>query len=262
MCLTIRNYFALQDDSEANSPDEPVSSPQILETHLSERASNSSKEETGSSGYHSEGSTKSEEKTELSKNKKTTDEPKDKPTSNSGDNNAEKERKEKPVENKNEITEKEEKKPSANSGNKLSSNNIKQSPVPKPPRLMTGSTPREAKAYINLEIEHSETAKVKRPKDDETKKNPDSENIKPSAENSANKTEIDKIVDSANATRQTATADRNTTLPLPRLAQSDKRKAPEPPVAPKNAESKQPPAKESEKDSTLEKKKGECDLHL
>ena len=264
MCLTIRNYLIpLQDDSEANSPDEPASSPQILETHLSERVSNSSKEETSSSGYHSEGSTKSEEKTELSKNKKTTDEAKDKPARNSGDYNAEKERSEKPIENKNEIMEKEEKKSSANSGNKSSTNNIKQSPVPKPPRLMTGSAPREAKAYINLEIEHSETAKVKKPKDDETKKNPDSENIKPSAENSANKTnEINKIADSANATKQTATANKNTTSPLPRLTPSDKRKAPEPPVAPKHTESKQPPAKESQKDSTLEKKKGECDLHL
>lgn len=247
MCLTVHNYFPLQDDSETNSPDEPASSPRVLETHVSERASNSSKEETSSSGYHSEGSTKSEEKTELSKSKKMADETKDKPGRNSGDDNVETERKEKPIENK--IPEKEEKS-SANSDNKSSSNNIKQSPVPKPPRLMTGSAQREAKPYINLEIEHSETARVKKIKDDDANKEPDSENVKPSAEKSANKTEINKTADSVNATQQTATTDRHTTSSLPKLAPSDKRKAPEPPEAPKTAE------------TTVERKKGECDLHL
>ena len=234
---------------------------------MGERASDSFRDETGSSGYVSEGSTdtKTDEKsqtngkTDFFQAKTAHDETKHKNEKVGGDYIHE--RKEKELKDNMESAEKEN--TSVPTDHKESPNDIQQAPVTKPPRLSSSS--REPKTYINLAIEPSGVPKMnsgKEPTKDNVKVNSESENVRLSVEKSPNNTELDDAPVKEKTGEQTNPVT-DTTTSLPRLASKDKRKAPEPPgtvQSAKNSNAKPPPVTEPKKSSTSEAKKGECDL--
>ena len=216
--------------------------------------SNSSKEETNSSGYVSEGSNdmKNEEKHELIKTSEITvnvdEKKKDLPKVETEDST-----------DKREDSEKLELETEENK-------TIKQSPVPKPPRLGTPNSARlDPQAYINFEIKPTDKEKADIKQDLEQ-----NETIKPSTDtkvpNDGPKMEHKTSRNESQNTNQLKTSslkntnkdentnqlDKRTTSTLPKLPSTDKRKAPEPPDLTTKEK------KMSEKGS----KKGECHLNF
>lgn len=145
---------------------------------------------------------------------------------------------------------------------------IKQSPVPKPPRLGTLNSARlDPQAYINFEIEPTESKSSKPDKTPDVKQDiPQNTSTETKVQNTEPKTEL-KTSTQVNAnkntnqlkTRSTENAiedentnqlERRTTSTLPKLPPTDKRKAPEPPGVAKNTKQM----------SVRGSKKGECDF--
>ena len=226
--------------------------------------SNSSREENNSSGYVSETSndTKNEEKPELKTSEITV---------NVDDKNKQ---------NKDIVDVKTEVSTDENKENlnvvKDENKTVKQSPVPKPPRLGTLTATRlDPQAYINIEIEPTDTktsgmtktesdekADAKQDLVENEKANTETkiENTQPKTElkntthedTNQHKTRSVENVNNDNVDKSTNKLEKHTTSTLPKLPQSDKRRAPEPPDGAKNTK------KISEKSS----KKGECNLNF
>ncbi len=224
--------------------------------------SNRSREENNSSGYVSEGSneTKTENKDELIK----TLEIKVNIDEKNGENKDNLKVKTEVETEENEKKENEDKPKTETEENKI----IKQSPVPKPPRLGTQNAARlDPQAYINFEIEPADKKTDKADTKQDTAQN---ENVNPSTDikvqNTEPKTELKtqknatentnqlktRSLENTNKDENTNQLEKRTTSTLPTLSSTDKRKAPEPPDATTNA--KQTSGKAS--------KKGECHLNL
>ena len=220
-------------------------------SQTSDDKSTSSREETNSSGYVSEGSneTKTEEKDELLQ------------TSEITVNIDEKKSEDRKVDTEESRDGKDKLKVETEE-----SKTIKQSPVPKPPRLGTQNSARlDPQAYINFEIEPTEKEKA-----DEANQKQDiaqNENVEPSTDikvqnnkpehktsrhETQNKTRLKtSSLENVKKDENTNQLDKRTTSTLPSLPPTDKRKAPEPPdVTTKK--------KASEKGT----KKGECHLNF
>lgn len=154
---------------------------------------------------------------------------------------------------------------------------VKQSPVPKPPRLGTLTTTRlDPQAYINIEIEPTDTktsgtAKTESDEKANTKQDlvqNEKANTEIKIDNTPPKTELKtstqektdqntsqhktRSVENVNNDKNTNKLEKRTTSTLPKLPSTDKRKAPEPPDSATNTK------KISEKSS----KKGECSLNF
>ena len=123
---------------------------------------------------------------------------------------------------------------------------IKQSPIPKPPRLGT-LTRLDPQAYINIEIEPIDTSSktpTSAPKPELKQDTKQSESLKPNTEDTGKKTEL------KTSTHESA----NKAATLPQLPPTDKRKAPEP-----------PDVATSKKHASLPEKgynKGDCNLNF
>ena len=151
----------------------------------------------------------------------------------------------------------------------------KQSPVPKPPRLGTLTTARlDPQAYINIEIEPTDTKPSGTTKNESNDKADVQQDLaknekadsETSIENSRPKTELKTStqenahqntnqhkthsVENANNENNTNKLEKRRTSTLPKLASSDKRKAPEPPDG------------ATKKISGKSSKKGECNLNF
>ena len=216
-----------------------------------DKQSNSSREESNSSGYVSEGS--NEAKHELIKTSeisvKIDDENKENTENNKVDELKD-ENKRNESEDKLKVETEEMKK-------------IKQSPVPKPPRLGAVNTARlDPQAYINYEINPSDYKTTKNTTDKKEESIQDTkENITENKEETSKKEHIKNAQENEktnqvktrsleNAHKDENTNDKRTISTLPKLQSTDKRKAPEPPGGVTNTS--QAPEKSS--------KKGECNF--